>query len=45
MLHWPPFAGGHLGETLRELAHLDVLFLRFLAGLEVDLEAMRPLCR
>lgn len=41
MLHWPPFAGGHLGETLRELAHRGVLFLLFLAGLEVDPEAMR----
>ncbi len=41
MLHWPVFAGGHLGETLRHLAHLGVLFLMFIAGLEVDLEAMR----
>lgn len=41
MLHWPPFAGGHLEETLRELAHLGVLFLMCIAGLEVDLEAMR----
>ncbi len=41
MLHWPLFAGGHLGETLRELAHLGVLFLMFIAGLEIDLEAMR----
>lgn len=41
MLHWPPFAGGHLEETLRELAHLGVLCLMFIAGLEVDLEAMR----
>lgn len=41
MLHWPIFAGGHLGETLRYLAHLGVLFLMFIAGLEVDIEAMR----
>lgn len=41
MLHWPPFAGGHLEETLRELAHLGVLCLMFIAGLEVDLAAMR----
>jgi len=41
MLHWPLFAGGHLEETLRYLAHLGVLFLMFIAGLEVDLEAMR----
>lgn len=41
MLHWPSFAGGHLEETLRELAHLGVLFLMCIAGLEVDLEPMR----
>ncbi|MBC7226136.1 MAG: cation:proton antiporter [Thermoflexales bacterium] len=41
MLHWPVFAGGHLEETLRYLAHLGVLFLMFIAGLEVDVEAMR----
>ncbi|RME32492.1 MAG: cation:proton antiporter [Thermoflexia bacterium] len=41
MLGWPIFAGGHLGETLRHLAHLGVLFLMFIAGLEVDVEAMR----
>lgn len=41
MLHWPLFAGGHLRETIRYLAHLGVLFLMFIAGLEVDVEAMR----
>ncbi|MCS7283241.1 MAG: cation:proton antiporter [Anaerolineae bacterium] len=41
MLHWPIFAGGHLGETLRYLAHLGVLFLMFIAGLEVDMESLR----
>jgi Kef-type K+ transport system membrane component KefB len=40
MLHWPVFVDGHLGETLSHLAHLGVLFLMFIAGLEVDLEAM-----
>lgn len=40
MLHWPVFGGSHLGETLNHLAHLGVLFLMFMAGLEVDLEAM-----
>lgn len=40
MLHWPVFGGGHLGETINHLAHLGVLFLMFIAGLEVDLEAM-----
>ncbi len=41
MLHWPVFSGGHLGETLSHLAHLGVLFLMFIAGLEVDLDAMK----
>lgn len=40
MLHWPLFGGEHLGEILNHLAHLGVLFLMFMAGLEVDLEAM-----
>ncbi len=41
MLHWPVFGGEHLGETIGHLAHLGVLFLMFIAGLEVDLDAMR----
>lgn len=41
VLHWPIFSSGHLEETLRDLAHLGVLFLMFIAGLEVDVEAMR----
>ncbi len=41
MLHWPVFGDEHLEETLSHLAHLGVLFLMFIAGLEVDLEAMR----
>jgi Kef-type K+ transport system membrane component KefB len=40
MLHWPVFSDPHLGETLSHLSHLGVLFLMFVAGLEVDLEAM-----
>jgi len=40
MLHWPMFGDQHLGENLSHLAHLGVLFLMFIAGLEVDLEAM-----
>jgi Kef-type K+ transport system membrane component KefB len=40
MLHWPVFGDQHLGENLSHLAHLGVLFLMFIAGLEVDLEAM-----
>ena len=41
MLQWSVFSSEHLEETLRHLAHLGVLFLMFIAGLEVDLDAMR----
>jgi Kef-type K+ transport system membrane component KefB len=40
MLHWPVFGDPHLEETLRHLSNLGVLFLMFIAGMEVDLEAM-----
>ena len=40
MMHWSVFDDPHLEETLYHLAHLGVLFLMFVAGLEVDLEAM-----
>jgi len=40
ILHWPLFGGGHLAETVHQLAHLGVLLLMFVAGLEVDFEAM-----
>lgn len=40
MLGWPVLAHPHLGETLSQLAHLGVLFLMFIAGLEVDLVTM-----
>jgi Kef-type K+ transport system membrane component KefB len=40
MLHWLVFSDPHLEETLSHLSHLGVLFLMFVAGLEVDLEAM-----
>jgi Kef-type K+ transport system membrane component KefB len=40
MLHWSVFSDTHLGETLSHLAHLGVLLLMFIAGLEVDLKAM-----
>jgi len=40
MLHWPIFSNGHLAETIHHLAHLGVLLLMFVAGLEVDFEAM-----
>ena len=40
MLHWPLLGAGHLEETIHQLAHLGVLFLMFIAGLEVDLDTM-----
>jgi len=40
MLGWPAFSGFHLEETFGYLAQLGVLILMFIAGLEVDLEAM-----
>lgn len=40
MLHWPLLGAGHLEETIHQLAHLGVLVLMFVAGLEVDLESM-----
>lgn len=41
ILGWPIFSDPHLGETIRLLAHLGVLFLMFIVGLEVDLGSMR----
>lgn len=40
MIHWPLLGSGHLEEVFHLLAHLGVLLLMFLAGLEVDLETM-----
>jgi len=40
MLHWPLLGAGYLEETIHQLAHLGVLFLMFIAGLEVDLDTM-----
>lgn len=40
MLHWPVFSDQLLGHTLSHLAHMGVLLLMFIVGLEVDLEAM-----
>ena len=40
MVHWPLLGSGHLEEVFHLLAHLGVLLLMFLAGLEVDLETM-----
>ncbi len=40
MLNWPFLGSGHLEETFHQLAHLGVLLLMFIAGLEVDVESM-----
>ena len=40
MFHWPMFGDPHLEESISHLAHIGVLFLMFVAGLEVDLESM-----
>lgn len=40
MLSWPILGSGQLAETFHQLAHLGVLLLMFVAGLEVDLKAM-----
>ncbi len=37
----PFFSAPHLADTVTELAEIGVIFLMFLAGLEVDLEQMR----
>ncbi|MGC8839294.1 MAG: cation:proton antiporter, partial [Anaerolineae bacterium] len=37
MLHWPIFSGEQLQTMISFLAHLGVIFLMFVAGLEVDL--------
>ena len=47
--HLPWFTDGHLGESVKQLAELGVIFLMFLAGLEIDLGEMaktgRASCR
>lgn len=45
MLHWPLFGDPHLGASVSHLAHLGVLLLMFVAGLEVDLRAMAQVGR
>jgi Kef-type K+ transport system membrane component KefB len=40
LLHLPAFASGHLDETVFQLAEVGVIFLMFMAGLEVDLTEM-----
>lgn len=39
--HWPLFSPPHLEGVLKALAHMGVILLMFLAGLETDLEEMR----
>ena len=41
MIHWPMFSYAHLGETIAHLAELGVIFLMFMAGLEVNLGQLR----
>ncbi len=41
MLHWPFLAGEGVAESVGHVAHLGVLVLMFVAGLEVELETMR----
>src|SRR5687767_2488375 len=38
--HLPWFTDGHLLEEVKHLAELGVIFLMFLAGLEIDLREM-----
>ncbi len=40
LLHWSIFAQAHLDETVLHLAELGVIFLMFVAGLEVDVHEM-----
>jgi Kef-type K+ transport system membrane component KefB len=41
MFHLPFFAAPHLEETLLELAELGVIFLMFIAGLEIEVDELR----
>src|SRR3989304_4397340 len=41
LIHWPMFTYAHLGETVALLAELGVIFLMFIAGLEVNLNQLR----
>jgi len=40
LLHAPIFPGGHTGDIVLELGEIGVVFLMFVAGLEVDLSGM-----
>lgn len=41
LLHLPIFHNEHLEETVIELAELGVIFLMFIAGLEIDIDEMQ----
>jgi Kef-type K+ transport system membrane component KefB len=41
LLHLPVFTSGHLETTVIEIAELGVIFLMFIAGLEIDLDELR----
>jgi Kef-type K+ transport system membrane component KefB len=41
LFHWPFFTNEHLGDTILELAEIGVIFLMFIAGLEIDIDEMR----
>jgi Kef-type K+ transport system membrane component KefB len=45
LLHWAPFAGGHVDVTIRELAELGVLILMFSIGLEIEPREMMAVGR
>ncbi len=40
LVHLPYFAGGHLGETVAELAEIGVLLLMFIAGLGLHVDEL-----
>ena len=40
ILHWTIFADGHSGELIVQIGELGVIFLMFIAGLEVDLSEL-----
>ncbi len=40
LFHLAPFAGGHVEDIIHELAQVGVIFLMFVAGLEVNLDDM-----
>jgi len=41
LIHWPMFSYENLGETIKVMAELGVIFLMFIAGLEVNVGQLR----